>query len=453
MKLDRTTYEAWLLDRIEGKLTPAQERELDDFLAANPDLEADTAGLPAIDASATEAIDWKNELKKDLPPTGMPDAARLNEFLVARSEGELTADQLVALDKFLYEHPEFGQAAKRIAASKVDAPRIPFQDKGTIERHFPPHGMPDKHRLMDFLIAAQEGELGQEQQRALNALLRDHPEARKEQRLVAAAKVPAERVVFSGKEGLKKRETRVIALWQRYAVAASIALLLGFAWWMTRTDDTEGPAIARNEAQKPAVTPPRPDAQEQAPQAPEQDGPDTNGKQEERHEDGPKAQDRKSQAPANPVDSGHNSVPLDTPDKEPLHDPRSVPAEGPAPAPQRVEAPVVPEEQPDPMLAQDPAPTPQQAAPIMEVPAFAARDERGGTPLVTALANSVRHGVLETDTRDAGLDGGDALAMANKAIGAVTGGKGRVDVAAKDGRSRWKLRLGQHLAISASTGR
>ena len=38
MNLDRTTYEAWLLDRIEGNLTPAQERETAAFLAANPTL-------------------------------------------------------------------------------------------------------------------------------------------------------------------------------------------------------------------------------------------------------------------------------------------------------------------------------------------------------------------------------------------------------------------------------
>ena len=47
MILDRTTYEAWLLDRIEGNLTPAQERELDAFLAENPDLGTDITGVQA----------------------------------------------------------------------------------------------------------------------------------------------------------------------------------------------------------------------------------------------------------------------------------------------------------------------------------------------------------------------------------------------------------------------
>ena len=47
MILDRITYEAWLLDRIEGNLTPEQERQLDAFLAANPDLPADLGAFPS----------------------------------------------------------------------------------------------------------------------------------------------------------------------------------------------------------------------------------------------------------------------------------------------------------------------------------------------------------------------------------------------------------------------
>ena len=163
MNLDRTTYEAWLLDRIEGNLTPVQERELDAFLAANPDLRADMGGLPTVDDGTSEPIDWKAELKKRLPPVGMPDAARLNEFLVARMEGDLEKAQELALDKFLYEHPEHEQDAKRMAISKAEAEAVSFAHKPTIERHFPPQGLPDIHRLTDFLIAAKEGDLSPDQ--------------------------------------------------------------------------------------------------------------------------------------------------------------------------------------------------------------------------------------------------------------------------------------------------
>ena len=54
MNLDRGTYEAWLLDRIEGRLTPAQEHELDAFLAANPDLRAGADALPEVGAEPSD---------------------------------------------------------------------------------------------------------------------------------------------------------------------------------------------------------------------------------------------------------------------------------------------------------------------------------------------------------------------------------------------------------------
>jgi hypothetical protein len=103
-----------------------------------------------------------------------------------------------------------------------------------------------------------------------------------------------------------------------------------------------------------------------------------------------------------------------------------------------------------------PDPVHEQAQPAM-ASVDAARE--GGTPIGTVLANTVRNGVLESGTRNGGLDRDDALAMVNRGLGAITGGQGGVEVerkpaqAGKPARDRWKVRLGQHLSISASTGR
>ena len=456
MKLDRTTYEAWLLDRIEGNLTPAQERELDVFLAANPDLRADFNELPAVDVDAPNGFDGKDALKKRLPPIGLPDAARLNDFLIARLEGDLDAAQTKALDKFLYEHPQFEQDAKRIGASRSEASPVPFEDKPSIERHFPPRGMPDKHRLTEFLIAAQEGDLTGEQQRALAGYLAAHPEARRDERLVTATKVQAGRIVFAGKEGLKKREGRVIVLWQRYAVAASIALLLGFAWWVMRTENGDEPTIAGAEKHKVEVVAPP------VRSAPPTPGPDATMPGVKLEESGqkratyPKAESGHG-PDVRPAEDKRKDVPASSPAEERLNAPQvpAVPLEAPAPEPQLAAIPAPDLEQPAPEVAQTPVPD-------QEIPPTGAGEEataavvsayEGGTPIGTVLANTVRHGVLDSEARTNGLDRSDVLTMANKAIGAVTGGKGRVDVGAKGARSGWKLRLGQNLAISASTGR
>lgn len=89
--------------------------------------------------------------------------------------------------------------------------------------------------------------------------------------------------------------------------------------------------------------------------------------------------------------------------------------------------------------------------PANEAALSTASSPGAGIPVGTALANAVRGKVLDAPDRSHGLDQHDALAMANRALGAITGGEGRVDVATNKGRRAWKLRLGPGLAIAAST--
>ena len=300
MNLDRTTYEAWLLDRIEGRLTPEQERQLEAFLAADPDIRTELDELPVVD-DARITFDAKELLKKNYPPTGEPDASRLNDFLVAHVEGDLTKEQEQMLDRFLYEHPDAQRDARMMMASKARLDEIRFDDKPSIERHFPPQGLPDKHRLTDFLIAAHEGDLASEQRAALDRYVDEHPDAQREQRLITMTRVQPERIVFIGKEQLKKREVRVVTLWPRLAAAASVALLIGVAWWLLRDKPTGAVEVARNVQQlQPAV---------RVPQGPEPPSLERFG--------GQRPETLKENVPKTPGESGaHMSTPSMSHDKE-----------------------------------------------------------------------------------------------------------------------------------------
>ena len=86
MKLDRTTYEAWLLDRIEGRLTPDQGTNWPlscwPIPTWTPVIRTNCPGwMPVPDQRSTRF------LKQDLPPTGAPDLRNLDLFLVARDGG------------------------------------------------------------------------------------------------------------------------------------------------------------------------------------------------------------------------------------------------------------------------------------------------------------------------------------------------------------------------------
>lgn len=448
MKLDRNTYEAWLLDRSEGRLSPEQERELDDFLAANPDLDGSTGELPVVQAQEAD-IDWKSGLRKSFPPTGDVDGARLDDFLIARGEKDLTPEQERALDRFLYEHPERTRDARAIAASRVEPTNERFAEKATVERHFPPQGLPDAHRLTDFLIAAQEGDLTADQRRALEAYVLVHPEAAREARLIAAAQVSRETIVFAPKEHLKKKEGRVIALWLRYASAASIALMLGLAWWMG-----QGQADQVADQEKVQPVPPR--------------NTGTTANEPANATAGPAVAQPGTNVPgARPVTNGAtpgeagDSTEHGRRERTPVPQPTRLDEPGSAPEPKLAVAPQPKEAEPHtgPAPTLDPAPIAQQ--PPMQEPAphdaplvdAVDPSAEGGTPVGTVLANAVRASVIGSDKRDASLDNDDALALVNKGLGSITGGDGRVQVDSKGERDRWKLRLGRNFAISASTGR
>lgn len=454
MKLDRGTYEAWMLDRIEGKLTPRQEQELDAFLAANLDLDASPGELPVV-TDDTMPFALKDDLKKTFPPVGEIDASRLTEFLVALHEGDLAGPAAMDLERYLYEHPEAAREVRLMKATHVADDAVPFPEKESIARYFPPQGSPDKYRLTDFLIAAQEGDLTVAQREALTRYVQAHPEAQRDERLVSAARIQAEPVVFVGKEQLKKKEGRVVGLWQRYAMAASIALLLGFAWWMMRGGATEGPAIARTGSKRPQ------EQKQGAPTTVEQPSSQGTGAVKE-NEKSAVPESHQQQDPER-VNGDGTGIPkkAGTPRQEQMPLRAPVPAEELAPAPEQQLAndprPHKVEQPEAPLLAQDPVvPAPEQVnvqEPTASNPMATARSIETGTPVGTALANAVRGGVIDSEKRDASLDGSDALAAVNKGLGAITGGQGRMQVERGATRERWKLRLGRNLAISASTGR
>ncbi|MBL7982150.1 MAG: hypothetical protein JNL52_10135 [Flavobacteriales bacterium] len=242
-RIDHSNYEAWLLDRLEGNLSPAQEKELDAFLAANPGLDPGMDELPTLgqlDAKLTAAD--KNALKRTLPPTGMPSLENVDDFLVARLEGDLNAEQLHALRHFLLQHPDLLRSAHLYDLVKLVPETMAFVAKQHLERQLPPVGKPDRHTLDDFLVAELEGDLTTEQRNALAAYVATHPEAGHARELMQRTRIAAEAVVYAEKGSLK-RGGRVIALgtWAvRFAAAASVALLLGMGiWYLGRSEAPE----------------------------------------------------------------------------------------------------------------------------------------------------------------------------------------------------------------------
>ena len=249
-KIDHSNYEAWLLDRLEGSLTPEQERQLNDFLAANPGLDSDDGALPSLhelEAGLTQAE--KDALKRSLPPAGMP-CEPIGDFLIARSEGDLDPQQEEALRQYLLDHPEHQRAERLYAHAKLVPEVYPYAGKKALHRHLPPTGMPTHPDLDDLLVARLEGDLSAEQEQALAALIDTDRSARRTWLLLQHTRTLPQPVVYADKAGLKKGG-RVVPIsaggsaWKTaLRAAAVIAVLLTSGIWLLDRGPGRGVELA-----------------------------------------------------------------------------------------------------------------------------------------------------------------------------------------------------------------
>jgi hypothetical protein len=451
--LDHTTYEAWLLDRAEGNLTPQQERELDAFLAQHPHLAPDDAALPTLPVikAALGALD-KETLKRSIPPVGLVSDSTVEDHLIARLEGDLDGEQLDALRAYLIAHPEWQQAERIVALTKLVPEAIAFGAQRDVQRHFPPLGAPTLHTLDDHLIARLEGDLSVEQEQELDRFLRQNEALERNWALVQATRIEAPPVRFAGKEALKKREGRVIPIlggswYVRMAAAASITALIAVGLWYLRSPDGVEERFAR--------VPTTPDKVEletegntKAETAPTTETQGARATGTSLNDAGVPSDDRSG--PAKPVNS----------EQEPMASPGSA---GPIPPqPSRIDG--------DPLMAQEHPPTkddprvpePEQA-PALGSEQLATVEgsldrsvpivEENERTLGSVLTGALRERVLDTPERSAvPLDGEDAVAAVDRTLKVVGGAHAGLDLErkAKGGINGFHLRLGRNLSISAS---
>ena len=447
-RIDLTNYEAWLLDRLEGNLTPQQERDLDAFLAAHPGLDTGPGELPGLHepAARLSAAD-KQALKRTLPPAGLP-AEPIDDFLIARLEGDLTAEQQDALRVYLLHHPEHRHAERLYALTKLVPEALRSAGRHALVRQLPPEGIPSRNTLDDFLVARLEGDLTPAQEQALAQLLEQDPGAARAWQLIQRTKVSSGSVVYPEKGALHKGG-RVIAWraarapWMEPLLrAAAVALLIGLAWWALLPSGGSTDQVAEVPATEPTAK-----EHQQGTVKPVQD-------------EGALPEDAKEEvlkaAPSPQLAAAKGGVPRTSQRVEAVqpHDPSLplIPEGGDRQAPPDLE------HVPQPRVAEEPvhpvAHVEEQVVPTVASAAApsAMASQASGIPVGTYLANTVRSRVLDPGTRvDGPLGGEDALALVDKGLRTVTGDQAGLDVARDpDGRMRkFELRLGRNLAVTA----
>ena len=446
--IDHTNYEAYLLDRMEGNLSPAQERELEAFLVMNPDLVPDDQELPSLtDTTASLSKFDKAALKRTLPPNGMPGETPLDDLLIARLEGDLSPAQLHALKAYLLAHTEHQRAERTYALTKLGPEAMAFAAKEELSRALPPVGMPTLYTAEDFMIARAEGDLDPQQEEAIGKLIDSDLALARFWELVQRTRVQPVPMVYPHKGALKKG-AKVIAIgtvrWRMaLAVAASVAVLLGVSFWMLRegpqripqvaetvqksSNPNSAPAKLGHEIPKELVTDPEQPVVENG-VVPDQ----KNGVTE--------------LAPIDPQHNGPN-VPAqkknDAPNVRPIQRDETLLF-----AEQKVVVPSVKTDRPTPENVEV-AVVPAYSEAVDEV-AMAAADPK--TISVGGLfASTVRERVLDqTNATTEPLGLSDAVAAVDKGLKVIAGGNAGLTIEKTGDRRRtFDLRLGRNLSITA----
>lgn len=117
MKIDRSNYEIWLIDWLDGNLSDLKAEELKTFLNGNPELREEFDELVKINLKPSEkTFPHKNQLKKstaDLP------LAQFEYLCVAYLENDLSVAQQTELKEIIDLDPEKKRSFELIQKTKL----------------------------------------------------------------------------------------------------------------------------------------------------------------------------------------------------------------------------------------------------------------------------------------------------------------------------------------------
>ena len=132
MKPERSNYEIWLIDWLDGNLNPLQIEQLQSFLDENPDLRGEVDALTLLKLNpGDKSYTGKEKLKKS---SGELTSSQFEYLSVARIENDLSADQVSELDNIIINDPERKRTFELIQKTKLIPPKDQFGFKKKLKK-------------------------------------------------------------------------------------------------------------------------------------------------------------------------------------------------------------------------------------------------------------------------------------------------------------------------------
>jgi hypothetical protein len=124
---DRTNYEIWLIDYLDGNLDPGQVDELMAFLNENPDIKEDFHELTKYNIKpADNTYHHKKSLKRSLSEIS---ESQFEFLCIAALENDLSDFQAAEVEEIIVGNPEKRKTYELIRKLKLTAPNVPYTKK------------------------------------------------------------------------------------------------------------------------------------------------------------------------------------------------------------------------------------------------------------------------------------------------------------------------------------
>jgi len=130
MKIDRHNYEEYFLLYIDNELTVEQMKQVELFVAENPDLEEELVMLQQsrLIPDVSIVFDDKHLLMKEVSDSFI-NMNNYEEWLVSYVDNEVNQEQRIAIENFAASHPHVLQELNLFQQTKLQPENIFFADK------------------------------------------------------------------------------------------------------------------------------------------------------------------------------------------------------------------------------------------------------------------------------------------------------------------------------------
>lgn len=138
MNINRQNYEEWLLLYVDNELSLAERIIVDDFLAANPDLQQELEMLQQSTFQPDEEIVFQHKaaLMKSGNNTPLITAENCEHYFILYADDELTNEQKATVEEFVYRHPQFQVNFELIQQARLTPDHsLVFPDKKLLYRY------------------------------------------------------------------------------------------------------------------------------------------------------------------------------------------------------------------------------------------------------------------------------------------------------------------------------